>query len=136
MIEQEDDYYGWANEQAAPLSQGQFDQLDLFTLVDEIKNLAIGEVLELEQSFEQLFHYFLMQQQAKKDLRSAITTLRRNVQRIIKRSPSIREQLTPEFLGSTWRYGAALASEELGSGSFGDKPLWNLNQLLDEKFFP
>lgn len=136
MIEQEDDYYGWANEQAALLSQGQFDRLDLFTLVDEIKNLAIGEVLELEQSFEQLFHYFLLQQQAKKDLRSAITTLRRNVQRIIKRSPSIREQLTPEFLGSAWRYGAALASEELGGGSFGDRPLWNFNQLLDEKFFP
>ena len=138
MIEQEQDFYGWANEQAALLSQDKFDQLDMFNLINEIKSLAIKEVLELEQSFEQLYKYLLLYQHgaAVRTSATSIHTLRRNIHRLLERSPSIREQITPEFLSSAWRYGSSEARAELEDEALPAQPDWTLEQLLSEDFLP
>ena len=110
----------------------------MFNLINEIKSLAIKEVLELEQSFEQLYKYLLLYQHgaAVRASATSIHTLRRNIHRLLERSPSIREQITPEFLSSAWRYGSSEARAELEDEALPTQPDWTLEQLLSEDFLP
>ena len=90
----EGDFTAWAEAQAEALRTGRLDALDLEHLAEEIGDLSNRERDALESHLETLFMHLLkwryQPDQRSRSWEATIKVARRNIAKLLRRSPSLR----------------------------------------------
>lgn len=135
----ETDFYGWTIEQSNLLALGQFDNLDLGHLVEEIASLGKQKQQELSNRLGVLIgHLLKWQYQPERRSRSWQVTIelqREEIRDLLADNPSLKSYLDKALIRG-FRLGLALV---LGETSISKKLLprecpYSFDQLLDVNF--
>ena len=139
----ETDVVVWANEQAALLRSGRFDQLDFTHIAEEIEDVGKSEQRELASRMAVLLmHLLKWQYQPVKRSMSWDRTIkeqRRLSARRIAKTPSLAPMLTDsEWIDDIWVDAKALAEKETGLelATFPDACPWVMSDVLVEGWLP
>jgi hypothetical protein len=141
MTSYEADFHQWINEQTAALKAGQFDQLDVTHLIEELDSMSARERRELINRLAVLLAHLLKWQfQPERrctSWRLTINEQRRQLALLLEDSPSLEQRL-PEFLERAYRNGARAALEQTGflKSPFPESCAYGIEQILDEDFMP
>ncbi|WP_036768476.1 DUF29 domain-containing protein [Photorhabdus australis] len=135
------DFYGWTQEQAGLLRSGNLSQLDTENLLEEIESMGNSQRNELESRLELLFlHLLKWQFQSERQGRSWKLTIeeqRRKIARRLKRSPSLKSELSEMLFDA---YGDAMIAAERETNIrrcvFPETCPWTFEQIMDENFWP
>ena len=135
------DVIAWANEQAAFIRMGKFDQLDLEHIAEEIEDVGKSEKRELASRMAVLLtHLLKCEYQPERQGSSWQRTIKeqRNAIAIcIKKTPSLRAELSDaEWWSGVWSDAVAKASEETGLGDFPESCPWTIETILDPAWLP
>lgn len=133
------DFHAWTQEQAKLIRTGQFHQLDLENLAEEIESLGKQERRELRNRLAVLVGHLLKWQFQPTgqgaSWRATIRAQRRDIQRLIKENPSLRPYLS-EAVAESYDDALALAIRETGLEQFPDECPYSVEQITDEAFLP
>ncbi|MFT0797727.1 DUF29 domain-containing protein [Synechococcus sp. R5-12] len=135
------DFYAWTQEQAALLRSGQWDQLDIPNLVEEIEALGRQERRELVNRLGILVGHLLKWQfQPQQRSKSRIATIieqRQEIQELIADNPSLKSYLV-EAMNKAYQKSVLLVAKETPL-SLDDLPAqcpYTLDQVMDPDFYP
>lgn len=135
------DFYAWTQEQAALLKSGQWDQLDIPNLVEEIEALGRQERRELVNRLGILVGHLLkwqfQPQQRSKSWTATIIEQRQEVQELIADNPSLKSYLV-EAMNKAYQKSILLVVKETPL-SLDDLPAqcpYTLDQVMDPDFYP
>ena len=135
------DFYAWTKEQAQSLKAGQWAQLDIENLVEEIESLGRQERQQLINRLGVLLGH-LLKWQYQPNYRShswqaTIREQRRRLRRLLEANPSLQPYL-PEALQAGYEDGVDLAIQEtnLPEETFPATCPYTLDQALDADFLP
>ena len=139
----ESDVVAWANEQAALLRAGRFDQLDLANIAEEIEDVGKSEKRELASRIAVLLAH-LLKWQYQPELRSSswqrtLKTQRKAVAIHLGQVPSLKPKLNDsEWLEIVWGDAVTLASKETGLDAdiFPEVCPWSLETALQADWVP
>ncbi|WP_008313762.1 DUF29 domain-containing protein [Leptolyngbya sp. PCC 6406] len=137
----EQDFYSWAFQQASLLRQGQFGQLDLPHLLEELEDLGNRHYDQLESRLAQLIAHLLKWQvqhwKRTNSWRATIRVQRTSIAKLLRRNPGLKARLEEAMLES-WPEGRdlAIAETDLPDGQFPEDCPFTLNQVLSEDFWP
>lgn len=137
----EKDFYAWVQIQSALIRQGQWADLDVPNLVEEIESLGRQQRSELRNRLSVLLmHLLKWEYQPEKRSRSWRSTIR--IQRIeiadlIADSPSLKPYLQ-EAIKRSYEKAIIAASDETGllEATFPTEVGYTAHQILDDSFFP
>jgi len=135
------DFYCWTSDQAQLLRSGQFSQLDIDNLVEEIETMGRSERRSLESRLAVLLmHLLKWQYQLDYRCRSWMLTIqeqRIGVRRIIRDSLSLKYILA-QTIDSAWEEARVKAEKEtrIHQSTFPTHCLWSFEQMLDDRFWP
>ena len=137
----EQDFYAWANEQAALLREGKLAAADIQHIADEIESMGRTEKRELVSRLTiLLLHLLKWQYQPRmrgQSWRATIRIQRRDLTDHLADNPSLRPKL-PEAI--TRAYGNALieagAETGLPESSFPPTCPWPFEEIMEEDFWP
>ena len=139
----ESDVVAWAKEQAALIRAGQFDQLDLTHIAEEIEDVGKSEQRELASRMAVLLAHILKWkfQPQKRSISWTLTIKeqRRLLGRRIKKTPSLAPMLVdPEWIDEIWVDAKGLAEKETGLdiGTFPEVCPWAMADVLAEDWLP
>ena len=133
----EGDFAAWAEAQAEALRAGRLDALDLEHLAEEIADLSNRERDALESHLETLVMHLLkwryQPDQRSRSWEATIKVARRNIAKLLRRSPSLRRDL-PASLDEVYpnariRAGAATG---LADDAFPDACPFTLDQVTGD----
>ena len=137
----DDDFYAWTEEQARLLRAGEFSQLDIENIAEELESMGRSDKREIESRLEVLLMH-LLKWQLQIKLRSpswsgTIREQRRRIGKLLGESPSLRavvDQLIPE----AYTEAREKAAEETGLAetSFPAVCPFTSKQVLSENFLP
>ena len=131
----------WAQEQARLLRSGQFSQLDIEHLADEIEDVGKSEHRELGSRMTVLLAH-LMKWQYQPGRRTTswqriIKVQRDGLARRLEKTPSLKASIhEAEWLAEAWSDALAIAIEETGLDAFPDDCPWTADRILDATFWP
>jgi hypothetical protein len=99
----DEDFYAWTQEQATLLRSGQFSQVDIDNVAEELESMGRSDKREIDSRLEVLLMH-LLKWQVQVRLRSpgwsgTIREQRRRIEKLLRESPSLRPvfgQLLPE----------------------------------------
>jgi len=139
----ETDVVAWANEQAALIRAGRFDQLDLTHIAEEIEDVGKSEQRELASRMAVLLMH-LLKWNFQPALRSAswTNTLRHQrsaIDRRIKGTPSLKPLLEkPDWVQDSWDDALVMAQKETGIdiGTLPDVCPWTMADVLTDSWLP
>lgn len=136
----EQDIVAWAREQAGLLRAGRFDALDIEHLAEEIEDVGKSEQRELESRMAVLVAHLLkwrfQPERRGNSWRNTIRAQRKGVERRLKKTPSLKADLTDaDWWEAVWDDAVARAGQETGL-DFPESPLWTAEQSLQPDFFP
>ena len=137
------DVFLWSGEQAALLRAGNFSQLDIEHLADEIEDVGRSEKRELASRVALLLAH-LLKWQFQLERRSSSWTDTINVQRErirlrLKETPSLKAFLRDEdWIAGAWLDGISSARDETGMpmSTFPKACPWLPEQLLSADWLP
>jgi Domain of unknown function DUF29 len=137
----ENDYYGWANEQAQLLRSGKLAQADIENIAEEIESMGKGEKRELVNRLIILVvHLLKWQFQPTKRGSSWETTIK--IQRIqtkshMKDNPSLKAQIK-DVMNDAYKVAILEATLEtnLPKQTFPINCPYSFEQIMDESFWP
>jgi len=135
------DIVAWATEQARLIRSGQFDQLDVEHIADEIEDVGKSEQRELASRMAVLITH-LLKWQYQTGSRSAswsgsIREQRKRIALAIKATPSLKASLVDaDWLQAAWSDGLMKAIEETGLDTFPEMPCWTAQQMLEAGWLP
>jgi hypothetical protein len=143
------DYHAWANRQIDALSTGQFVDVDIAHLLEELKDMGRSERNELENRLVILLAHLLKWQfqydrlserwkEFKDDSwRSTIVEQRDRIARRLEKSPGLKPGLAG-LIAESYSDAAGLAAKETGIriNCFPSVCPYTQEQILDEGFFP
>lgn len=133
------DFHAWTQEQAKFIRTGQFHQLDLENLAEEIESLGRQERRELRNRLAVLVGHLLKWQFQPTgqgaSWRATIRAQRREIQRLMKENPSLKPYLS-EAVVDSYDDALALAIRETGLEQFPDQCPYSVEQITDETFLP
>lgn len=93
----ENDFYGWAVEQAELLRSGRLDDLDAGNVAEELLDVGRSEYNRLESALKVLLmHMLKWDEQPERRTRSweaSIREQRRRIERVLGKSPSLKPEL-------------------------------------------
>jgi hypothetical protein len=135
------DVIAWANEQARLLREGQFQQLDIEHLAEEIEDVGKSEQRELASRMAVLLaHLLKWQYQPSRRSRSWEATIRvqrDGIQHRLQCTPSLKHSLDdPHWWHDAWNDALAKAIDETGLSDFPPHCPWSLNAILDPDWKP
>lgn len=111
----ETDFYGWLMQQSHLLKTGEFKQLDITNLVEELQSLGKQQRQELRNRLGVLLGHFLKWQfqpeRRSKSWKSTIREQRREIVRLMKENPSLKPYLEEAML-SGYQSGLDLVVRE------------------------
>jgi Domain of unknown function DUF29 len=137
----ETDIVAWANEQARLIRAGQFDQLDLAHIAEEIEDVGKSEQRELASRMAVLLMHLLKWQfQPDRKSTSWTRTIREQRKRVLlalKDTPSLSKDLhNPDWLAATWADAVVQAIKETGMGAFPESCPWSMADVLADDWLP
>ncbi|NLQ05276.1 DUF29 domain-containing protein [Cylindrospermopsis raciborskii] len=135
----ETDFYGWTLKQSRLLKQGDFRQLDIINLVEEIESLGKQERRELENRLAILMGHLLkweyQAEKRRKSWRATIREQRRIVQKLLSQNPSLKPYLF-ELIADGYESGKDLVVREtpLDYLDLPEKCPYTPEQILDREY--
>lgn len=134
----EADYYGWTQDTSERLRRGEFSEIDVSSLVDEVEDLGKRERSALESRLAVLICHLLKWdcQPAKRSRswRAIIELQRSKVQKLLKQSPSLKP-FAAESLPEIYAEAVLRAIKETGleRKSFPNACPYTLEEILAAK---
>lgn len=109
------DFYAWTQQQVELLKAGQWEQVDIENLIEEIESLGKQQRQELRNRLGVLLgHLLKWRYQPEARSRSWTATIREQRQKIqdhLEENPSLKSYL-PEAISKAYKYGLALVERE------------------------
>lgn len=137
----EQDFYAWANQQAALLRAGEFAAADMESIAEEIESMGKTELRELESRLSVLLLHLLKWRRQPKGRGSSweatIRVQRRDIARHMGRNPSLKPKL-PDSLDYSYENAVIEAASETGLAeeTFPAVCPWTYEQIVDPDFWP
>jgi hypothetical protein len=136
------DFAKWAEEQAAHLTEGRFDLLDMGNLIEEVADLGRRQHDAVKSQLVRLLIHLLKltysqgAQEPHRQWRVSIIDAQSNLLQLLEDNPSIRSHLETYLLESYQR-ACKQASRELAAYDETHEPFpatcpWTVEQVLDE----
>lgn len=139
----ETDVVAWANEQARLIRAGQFDQLDLAHIAEEIEDVGKSEQRELASRMAVLLMHLLKWQfqpsKQSKSWQHTLRTQRKDITYLLSEAPSLRTKFDDVlWFDIIWAKAKALAESETGLDidTFPETCLWSMAEVLSEDWLP
>ena len=135
------DVVAWANEQAAFIRQGKFDQLDLEHLAEEIEDVGKSEQRELASRMAALIAH-LLKWQFQLGHRGAswertIKEQRKALEFHIKQVPSLKSKLfNSEWQDAVWADAVTIAIKGTAIENFPETCPWTIDDILAHNWLP
>lgn len=137
------DVVAWANEQAAFIRQGKFDQLDLEHLAEEIEDVGKSEQRELASRMAvllaHLLKYKFQPERNGSSWQSTINNQRKRIALRLKNTPSLKTVLSnQDWQTDIWLEAVDIASKEtnIHEDIFPEQCLWDMADVLKEGWLP
>lgn len=137
----EQDFYSWVRQQVNLLERGQFDQLDLSHLIEELNDLGNRHYDQLESRLMQLTAHLLKWQiqhwKRSNSWRATIRVQRTAIAKLLRRNPSLQSRLT-EAMAESWSEARdlAIAETDLPDEQFPAICPFSVEQVLSADFWP
>ena len=137
----ENDFYAWANEQAALLRAGKLDASDIEHIAEEIESMGKTEKRELINRLAVLLTHLLKwrYQPGRRGAswEATITVQRRDLTRHLRDNPSLKSKLG-EAIEDAYGDAMLLAMGEtnLPRATFPTTCPWPFEQFMDQGFWP
>ncbi|HWB48265.1 MAG TPA: DUF29 domain-containing protein [Stellaceae bacterium] len=137
----DDDFFAWTQEQARLLRAGDFSQLDVENVAEELESMGRSDKRELRNRLTQLLMHLLKWQYQpgfrSRSWTSTIGEQRDQVKESLQESPSLRPTVTTE-LSKVYRIARIKAAGETGLSekTFPPQCPYTLEQILSEDFLP
>jgi Domain of unknown function DUF29 len=135
----ETDFYAWTLEQSKLLEAGDFKNLDIVNLVEEVESLGKQQRQELENRLAILLGHLLkwdyQPTHRSKSWKATIREQRRAAQRLIQQNPSLKPYLL-EAIADAYESGLDLVVREtpLDYPDLPENCPYTLDQLFDADF--
>ena len=135
------DFYSWTRQQSSLLRQGQFDQLDLSHLIEELDDLGNRHYDQLESRLMQLVSHLLKWQvqhwKRTNSWRATIRGRRRAIAKLLQRNPGLQPHLE-EAMVESWQEARdlAIAETDLPDEQFPETCPFSVEQVLSPDFWP
>ena len=135
----ETDFYAWTLEQSKLLQVGNFKELDIVNLVEEIESLGKQQRQELRNRLGVLIGHLLkwdyQPEKRSKSWRVTIQVQRREIQDILEDNPSLKPYLL-EAIAKGHKAGLDLVALEtpLDYQDLPEAPIYTIEQLLSPDF--
>lgn len=137
----ETDFYTWTQQQAAFLKSGQFSEIDLENLIEEVESMGRSEKRELESRLTVLLQHLLKwQYQPTRRGRSWELTIkgqRMNFIKVLNENPGLKPSLN-QCLTDAYQFAIVEASKETGldEKTFPSVCPWELKEITKPDFYP
>jgi hypothetical protein len=135
------DFFAWANEQAALLRAGRLSEADIEHIAEEIDTMGRSEKRELVSRLKVLLTH-LLKWRFQPSLRGTswrltIEEQRREVADHMADNPSLKDRL-PEAMASAFAGAVLVAARETGldRGIFAPAGTWSFAQVMEDDFWP
>lgn len=141
MINYEQDFYGWTQEQAALLKAGRLNEIDIQNLIEEVETMGRSEKRALESRLSVLLCHMLKwhYQPLRRGNSWSYTIIeqRMKFKKVLGDNPGLKFELQ-KILADAYEYAVVKASHETGlrADIFPGACPWTLEQLSDKDFFP
>ena len=141
MINYEQDFYGWTQEQAALLRAGRLNDLDIENLIEEVETMGRSEKRELESRLTVLLvHLLKWRYQSNRRCRSwqlTIKTQRIDFLKVLRDNPGLKPSLD-QCMNDAYQLATIKASLETGldEGIFPASCPWELSDAIKQDFYP
>ncbi|MBK1693276.1 hypothetical protein CKO09_00775 [Chromatium weissei] len=137
----EADIIAWATEQARLLREGQFAQLDIAHLIEEIEDVGKRERHEFASCMAVLLaHLLKWQYQPARQSTSWQRTIKEQRNAIalcIKETPSLKTSFDDsDWWAGVWSDAVARAAEKTGLDVFPETCVWSTAAILDSAWLP
>jgi len=135
----ETDFYGWLMQQSHLLKTGEFKQLDITNLVEELQSLGKQQRQELRNRLGVLLGHFLKWQfqpeKRTKSWRATIREQRREIVRLMNENPSLQPYVEEAMLYG-YQSGLDLVVREtpLDYPDLPEDCIYNFTQVCDANF--
>ena len=135
------DFYAWANEQAALLRAGKLGQADIEHIAEEIESMGKTEKRELVSRLTVLLLHLLKWQYQPllqgPSWRKTIRVQRIDITDHLADNPSLKPQI-PEAIQRAYRKAVDEAELETGlpEGTFPSTCPWSFDQIMADDFWP
>jgi len=137
----ETDFYGWLQHQADTLRAGNFANLDLENLIEEIDSMGKSHKRALESRLEILLMHLLKWQFQPKmrtpSWRATIHVQRDRIDKLLRENPSLKSRI-PSIFDEAYRFAIGLAETETGfdESAFPPRCPWPFEQVINPEFWP
>ena len=137
----EQDFYAWANRQAALLRAGRLSEADIENIAEEIESMGRSEKRELVNRLAVLLTHLLKWQvqptHRGNSWRLTIVEQRIQLAEHLKDNPSLKATL-PETFTTAYRLALVVAQKEtnLPEGAFPAACPWTPDQVMADDFMP
>jgi hypothetical protein len=137
----DDDFYAWANEQAALLRSGRFAEADIAHIAEEIESMGKTEKRELVSRLKVLLMHLLKWQfqptNQGNSWRLTIEEQRREVVEHLADNPSLKTKLS-EAIDTAYGTAVLAAARETGIDirALPATCPWTYEQIIDNSFWP
>lgn len=141
-ISYNNDFAGWAFQQAELMRAGKLDSLDIANLIEEMECMGRSEHREFESRLVVLIGHLLkwkfQPERQGNSWKRTIREQRKSVMKLLKDSPSLKARFNDgEWYQDIWESAVTLAISETGLDTFPETPIWPLeSQVLSVDFFP
>ena len=137
----EDDVIAWSEQQAALLRAGQWSQLDIDNIAEEIEDVGKSEKRELQSRLAALTSHLLKWKfQPTRRTHSWQNTIREQraaIRQDIKKSPSLKSLLSnPQWVEASYRRALIDTYAETFLPGLPDEMPWAVTQIMSDEFFP
>ena len=140
----EKDFYLWTQETANLLKKNRFEEVDLKNLIEEIEAMGRSEKRELESRLTTIIEHLLKliywtveKERNMRGWRGTVIEQRRQIQRLLKDSPSLKSFLGEIFLDC---YQVArkdtLQKYQLSPEMFPIQSPFTIEEILDPNYLP
>lgn len=141
MINYEQDFYSWTQEQAALLRAGRLADLDVENLIEEIETMGRSEKRALESRLSVLLCHMLkwhyQPSRRGNSWNHTIIEQRIKFKKVLNENPGLKSEIQ-KIVNDAYEYALVKASHETGlrSDIFPNACPWTLEQLSDSSYFP
>lgn len=137
----QEDFYGWALQNAELLRQGRLGEIDSERIAEELEDMGASKERELENRLGVLLAHLLkwvyQPERRGNSWRLTVEEQRRRLERLLRKNPSLKSRLAENFIDA---YGDArlIASRETGlpKAQFPEACPFPLEQALDDGYWP
>jgi hypothetical protein len=137
----EQDFYAWANEQAALLRAGRLSEADIEHVAEEIESMGKTEKRELVSRLTVLLLHLIKWQfqpaRRGKSWQNSVEVQRISLRSHMRDNPSLKSSLDDAVI-EAYRVAQLEAENETGidKDSFPSVCLWSFEQMMAEDFWP